>query len=153
MEKDVMVMIGSGGICIAIVHRFGFGFGFGFGKKILLSDFNPVALDRAKKEMEAAGYSVETQVVDVTSCGSVKALAEKAASLGNVMQVVNSAGLSSNIAPAEKILDVDLCGPAVVFEEFENVINMIISSMAGHMTPASPIEAQNALALTPADER
>lgn len=151
MKKEVMVVIGSGGIGLAIARR------SGFGKTILLSDFNQSVLDSAAKEMATAGYEVETQLVDVTSRESVKALADKAASLGDVMQVVNTAGLSPNMAPAEKILEVDLFGSAVVFEEFENVISqhgsgLIISSMAGHMTPALPVEVQNALAFTPADE-
>lgn len=151
MKKDVMVVIGTGGIGIAIARR------SGFGKKILLSDLNQTVLDEAAQRMRTAGYHVDTQLVDVTSRESVKQLAEKADSLGNVMQVVNTAGLSPNMASANKILEVDLYGAALVFEAFGEVIHqqgsgLIISSMAGHMTPALPLEVQNALAFTPTDE-
>jgi NAD(P)-dependent dehydrogenase (short-subunit alcohol dehydrogenase family) len=87
----------------------------------------------------------------------VRALADKASSLGNVTQVVNTAGLSPNMAPADKILEVDLYGSAVVFEEFERVIapggaGLIISSMAGHMMRPLPADQEHALAFAPADE-
>jgi NAD(P)-dependent dehydrogenase (short-subunit alcohol dehydrogenase family) len=73
------------------------------------------------------------------------------------MQVVNTAGLSPNMAPVDRLLAVDLYGTAVVFEEFERVIapggaGLVISSMAGHMIPALPPEHDRALAYTPADE-
>lgn len=87
----------------------------------------------------------------------MRALADKAASLGTAMQVVNTAGLSPNMAPPEQVLNVDLYGSAVVFEEFERVIapggaGLIISSMAGHMVRQLPEDQEEALAHLPADE-
>jgi NAD(P)-dependent dehydrogenase (short-subunit alcohol dehydrogenase family) len=105
----------------------------------------------------SADYGVETHIVDVSSRESVKSLAQAAAALGNVMQVINTAGLSPNMAPVDRVLAVDLYGTAVVFEEFEHVIapggaGLVISSMAGHMMPALPPEQDHALAYAPADE-
>jgi NAD(P)-dependent dehydrogenase (short-subunit alcohol dehydrogenase family) len=147
----VVVVIGAGGIGLAIARR------QGFGKTLLLADFNDKTLQSAAEELRGASYSVETHFVDVSSRESVKSLAEAAASLGKVVQVVNTAGLSPNMAPVDRLLEVDLYGSAVVFEEFENVIapggaGLIISSMAGHMMPALPPEQDHALAYTPADE-
>ncbi len=124
---------------------------------MLLSDFNPKVLQSAVDDMRAASYTVETQAVDVASRNSVRALADKAASLGKVTQVVNTAGLSPNMAPPEKVLEVDLYGSAVVFEEFERVIapggaGLIISSMAGHMMRQLSEDHERALAHLPADE-
>jgi NAD(P)-dependent dehydrogenase (short-subunit alcohol dehydrogenase family) len=116
MANDVLVVIGAGGIGLAIARR------QGFGKTVLLADFNEKVLQAAADAMKAASYTVEAQVVNVVSRDSVRALADKAASLGNVMQVVNTAGLSPNMAVPEKILEVDLYGSAVVLEEFERVI-------------------------------
>ncbi|OJT43952.1 SDR family oxidoreductase [Serratia plymuthica] len=151
MKKDILVIIGAGGIGVAIARR------CGFGKIILLADFNQKTLDAAEQELSVLGYQVTQQHVDVASRYSVHALAARAAELGNVMQVVNTAGLSPNMATAAKILDVDLYGSSVVFEEFEVVIasggaGLIISSMAGHMLPALAPEQENALAFTPADQ-
>src|SRR5208283_2403155 len=91
MANDVIVVIGSGGIGLAIARR------QGFGKTVLLADFNEKVLQAAADDMKAASYTVETQAVDVSSRESVRALADRAASLGNVMQVVNTAGLSPNM--------------------------------------------------------
>ncbi|MFP2961132.1 SDR family oxidoreductase [Myxococcus sp. 1LA] len=151
MMRDVLVMIGVGGIGQAIVRR------QGAGKAVLLADVNDAALATAARDLKALGHDVTTQRVDVTDRASVRALADAAAGLGNVLQVVTTAGLSPNMAPPDKILAVDLYGVAVVFEEFGRVVapggsGLVISSMAGHMPPAFPAEMDRALAYTPADE-
>jgi NAD(P)-dependent dehydrogenase (short-subunit alcohol dehydrogenase family) len=151
MPNDVVVVIGAGGIGAAIARR------QGFGKTVLLADFNDKVLLAAAEDLRMASYKVETQTVDVSSRRSVEALVAKAASLGDVLQVVNTAGLSPNMAPPERVLAVDLYGAAVVFEAFGNVIaaggaGLIISSMAGHMLPPLTPEQNHALAFTPADE-
>jgi NAD(P)-dependent dehydrogenase (short-subunit alcohol dehydrogenase family) len=149
--KDVLVMIGVGGIGQAMVRR------QGAGKTVLLADFNEATLEAAAQALGATGLAVTTQRVDISDRASVRALADKAASLGRVSQVVNTAGVSPNMAPPDRILAVDLYGAAVVFEEFERVIapggsGLVISSMAGHMPPAFPTEMDQALAYTPADD-
>lgn len=151
MANDVNVVIGSGGIGLAIARR------QGFGKTVLLADFSETVLQAAVDGMTAAGYTVEAQGVDVASRESVRALAGKTASLGSVTQLINTAGLSPNMAPPAKVLEVDLYGSAVVFEEFERVIarggaGLVISSMAGHMMPPLPADQEQGLALAPADE-
>jgi NAD(P)-dependent dehydrogenase (short-subunit alcohol dehydrogenase family) len=148
---EVIVVIGSGGIGTAIARR------QGNGRTVLLADCNAALLEQAAGELRDAGYAVEAQVVDVADRASVRALAAKAAGLGAVLQVINTAGLSPNMAPVQRLLEVDLYGAAVVFEEFDAVIaaggaGLIIASMAGHMMPALPPEQDLALAQTPADE-
>ena len=151
MAKDVVVVIGAGGIGMAIARR------QGFGKTVLLADFNEKILRAAADDLRNASYAVETQSVDVSSRESVRSLVDFASTLGNVLQVVNTAGLSPNMAPPQRVLAVDLYGSALVFEEFGRVIakggaGLVISSMAGHMLPALTREQDKALALTPADE-
>lgn len=150
MSKEVIVIIGAGGIGIAIARR------QGFGRTVLLADRNEKTLADAAQAMQDAGYTVETQQVDVTSRVSVKALADKATALGRVMQVINTAGVSPNMAPIEGVLKVDLYGAAVVFDEFGAVIapggsGLIISSMAGHMMPALPPDQDEALLHVPTE--
>ena len=151
METQVVVIIGAGGIGIAIARR------QGFGKHILLADFNEELLAKAARELEVASYKVSTPKVDVSSRESVRSLVEAASRLGTIVQVVNTAGVSPNMAPPERVLAVDLYGSAVVFEEFRRVIapggaGLIISSMAGHMAAPLSKEDDHALAFTPADE-
>ncbi len=151
MNKEVIVLIGAGGIGLSIARR------QGVGRTVLLADFNPSTLDSAAQTLRDAGYTVHTQPVDVTVRDSVHALAQAAAALGPVMQVVNTAGVSPNMAPIEGVLKVDLYGSAVVFDEFGEVIapggsGLIISSMAGHMLPALPPEQDQALIHTPTED-
>jgi NAD(P)-dependent dehydrogenase (short-subunit alcohol dehydrogenase family) len=149
--NDVVVIIGAGGIGEAIARR------QGIGKTLLLADINVELLTQTGDALREASYTVETMPVDVADRPSVHALAQKAASLGKVMQVANTAGLSPNMAPPEQILAVDLYGPALVFEEFGAVIapggaGLIVASMAGHMMPELPADQNHALTFTPADE-
>jgi NAD(P)-dependent dehydrogenase (short-subunit alcohol dehydrogenase family) len=151
MNKEVLVVIGAGGIGQAIARR------QGAGKTILLADLNQNTLEAAAQTLEGAGYGVTTKVADVSSRASVHALAMAAAELGDVVQLVDTAGLSPNMAPPDKILVVDLYGVALVLEEFGQVMaaggaGVIISSMAGHMGFPIPPEVEKALAETPADD-
>ncbi len=151
MSRDVLVVIGAGGIGQAIARR------QGSGKSVLLADFNEQTLQAATKAMEAAGHSVTAQRVDVSSHASVSSLAKTAAGLGSVVQVVDTAGLSPVQAKPSAILAVDLQGVAFVLEEFGRVIapggaGVIISSMAGYMVPPLEGAQEHALAHAPADE-
>lgn len=150
-NQHVVVVIGAGGIGQAIARR------QGFGRTVLLADNNERTLAAAADAMRDAGYAVRAQHVDVTSEPSVRALAQTAASLGVVMQIINTAGVSPNMAPVDVILKVDLYGAAVVFDVFESVVapggaGLIISSMAGHMMPALTQEQDSALLHTPTQE-
>ena len=151
MAKDVVVIIGAGGIGMAIARR------QGFGKTVVLAESNEDVLAAAAKALREAGFEVEARKADVSSRTSVEALADAADALGPVMQVINTAGLSPNMASVDRVLAVDLYGTAVVFEEFGRVIarggaGLVISSMAGHMASPMPAEVEHALAFTPADE-
>ncbi len=149
MSTNVLVIIGAGGIGQAIARR------QGAGKLVLLADFNESILESAAKALQAGGYDVSTQHVDVSLRDSVHSLASAAAGLGNVVEVVHTAGLSPNMAQADRILAVDLLGTALVLEEFGHVVasggaGIVISSMAGYMPPPLPREQEEALGHTPA---
>lgn len=147
---EVVVVIGAGGIGEAIARR------QGFGRRLLLADCNESVLAETAARLMDAGYCVETQPVDTTMRASVEALAACASSLGPVTQLINTAGVSPNMAGPRRILEVDLYGTALVFEQFEAVIaaggaGLVVSSMAGHMLPPLPLDQEQALAFTPAD--
>jgi NAD(P)-dependent dehydrogenase (short-subunit alcohol dehydrogenase family) len=150
-NSGVLVVVGAGGIGQAIARR------QGAGKAILLADLNEDTLDAAAHVLEDFGYAVNTQRVDIASRASVHALADKAAQLGPVVQVVNTAGLSPVQASPEAILAVDLVGTALFLEEFGAVVaeggaGIVISSMAGHMMPALEPSQDELLSNTPTDE-
>src|SRR3954451_8427455 len=132
--NDVLVITGTGGIGQAIARR------QGPGKQILLADISDDTQAAAAAALEDLGHRVSTQRVDVSSRESVHALAEKAADLGNLTQVVHTAGESPGPPPAASVLAVDLLCTALVLEECGRVISpagagIVISSMAGHIFP------------------
>ena len=151
MTNDVLVITGAGGIGQAIARR------QGPGKHVLLADISEENLASAAAALEDLGHAVNTQRVDVSSRDSVHALADAAAEIGDIVQVVHTAGVSPVQASAATVLAVDLLGTALVLEEFGRVIapggaGIVISSMAGHMFPPFDPEQEHALAHTPTDE-
>ncbi|AGI88109.1 MULTISPECIES: SDR family oxidoreductase [Streptomyces] len=152
MGRNVVVVIGVGGMGEAIARR------QGPGNRLLLADFDEATLAAVAERLRGQGHEVVTQAVDVSSASSVTALAEAAAGLGAVTQVVHTAGLSPVQASPAAVLRVDLLGTALVVEEFGHVVapggaGVVIASMAGHMlrTPLTA-EQESALAHTPAEE-
>ncbi|MEU2315407.1 SDR family oxidoreductase [Streptomyces albidoflavus] len=152
MGRNVVVVIGVGGMGEAIARR------QGPGNRLLLADFDEATLAAVAERLRGQGHEVVTQAVDVSSASSVTALAEAAAGLGPVTQVVHTAGLSPVQASPAAVLRVDLLGTALVVEEFGHVVapggaGVAIASMAGHML-RSPLtaEQESALAHTPAGE-
>ncbi|WP_280258783.1 SDR family oxidoreductase [Nocardia wallacei] len=150
MVHDVLVVIGTGGMGRAIARR------QGSGKQVLLADHDEAALRAVAAAMEEDGHIVTAARVDVSSRASVTNLAETAAALGPVAQVVHTAGLSPAQASTAAILQVDLVGVGVVLEEFGRVVapggaGVVIASMAGHLATL-PADQDAALATTPTDE-
>ncbi|HKI23259.1 MAG TPA: SDR family NAD(P)-dependent oxidoreductase [Gaiellaceae bacterium] len=127
--REVVVVIGAGGIGQAIGRR------QGTGRTVLLADRNEQTLAAAANALTSAGHVVETRPVDVSSREAVRAVAETAAELGAVVNVVHTAGLSPVQASPEAIIAVDLVGTALVLEELGRVVaaggaGLVISSMA-----------------------
>jgi NAD(P)-dependent dehydrogenase (short-subunit alcohol dehydrogenase family) len=148
---QVLVIIGAGGMGEAVARR------LGPGRTVLLADIGEQTLKRAEAVLTGEGLTVVTHAVDVTSADSVGELAVVARELGEVTQVVHTAGLSPVQASVEAILAVDLLGVALVLDAFAPVIapggaGVVIASMAGHLTVPLTPEQERALATTPAAE-
>ncbi|MFJ6737546.1 SDR family oxidoreductase [Streptomyces sp. NPDC091279] len=150
MNGQVLVVVGAGGMGEAVARR------SGQGRTVLLADIGEQTLDHAGRALTGEGLSVVTQVVDVTSADSVRELAARARALGEVTQVVHTAGLSPVQASVAAILAVDLLGVALVLDAFEPVIasggaGVVIASMAGYLAAPLPPEQERALTTTPSD--
>jgi NAD(P)-dependent dehydrogenase (short-subunit alcohol dehydrogenase family) len=151
MGNDVIVIVGSGGMGVAIAHR------LGSGRTLVLADLNSDNLDAATRALSENGHDVHGTTVDVTSPRSVTDLAAYAATLGPVTGVVHSAGVSPEQADVDTVLRVDLVGVALALEQFGEVIEtggagVVIASMAGHFHPAMDPGLEQQLAGTPAGE-
>lgn len=129
----------------------------GAGRTIVLADIDAEGLETGAAALTEDGHHVLTQQVDVTSRGSVAAVADAATAAGRVTAVVHTAGLSPQQASADAVLAVDLLGVALSVEEFGRVIEpggagVVIASMAGHMLPPLDPDLEKQFATLPAEE-
>lgn len=150
-EKNVLVIIGVGGMGLSIARR------LGAGRMIVLADISRSVLERAADALSRDGHQVLTREVDVANRKSIAAVAQTASQAGRVTAVVHTAGLSPQQDAPKAVLAVDLLGVALTLEEFGRVIEpggagVVIASMAGHLHPPLDAEVQRQLASTPADQ-
>ena len=149
--KDVVVVIGAGGIGQAIARR------VGAGKHIVLADLKLEAAQAAARTLDDAGFETSAVSADLASRKSILALIAHAQTFGPIKNLVNAAGVSPSQAPVATILKVDLYGTSVLLEEFGKVIadggsGIVISSQSGHRLHALTEEENTALATVPTEE-
>ncbi|KAJ4288902.1 hypothetical protein N0V90_011243 [Kalmusia sp. IMI 367209] len=136
-SRDVVVIIGAGGMGLAVARR------LAFEKHVLLADFQETTLYQALSTLQKDGISAEAHKVDIADYPSVEALAQAAQSAGHISVIVHTAGLSPAAASARDIYAVDLLGTANIIEAFSYVACKgtsltCIASMAGHFISFSP---------------
>ncbi len=91
-------------------------------KIIVLSGRTEKKLEKAVQELTELGYTAYLKTCDTSSRESVRELAEFAASLGEVKNVINSAGLSPAMSDPETILRVNALGTVYINQEFSKVM-------------------------------
>jgi len=151
MKKDVIILTGAGQIGMAIARR------IGFGKKIVIGDKNIQNAQNISKIMNEAGFDTVAVEMNLSNRDSILNLIKTAQSYGEIVHLINSAGVSPSQASIEVILKVDLYGTAVLLEEVGKVIKaggtgVTISSQSGHRMPALTPEMDEQLATTPTEE-
>jgi NAD(P)-dependent dehydrogenase (short-subunit alcohol dehydrogenase family) len=129
MSKNVVVIIGTGGMGVAVARR------LGSGSHLVLADFSQGQLDNATKTLRGECHSIHAILTDVSSFGSVRNLAQRASQQGNIHAIAHTAGLSPVQASADKIYHVDLLGTAHVIDAFLSVVSadtalVVIASLA-----------------------
>lgn len=147
MSSEVVVVIGSGSIGLAIARR------VGAGRTVLLADYSEKNATTAAEQLRGEGYEVKTHITDVSHREAVEALGGAAAALGPITQVIHTAGVSPTQATTERVLHVDLLGTAMVLDAFARVIapggaGIVIASMAGHRESPYAPDIEHALATT-----
>ena len=149
--KEIVVVIGPGSIGQAIARR------VGSGRVLLLAAHSQEATEAAAKQLRGDGFEVEVQATDISDRKAVEALADTAAAMGPVTQVIHAAGVSPTQASIERVMEVDLAGTAYILDAFARVIapggaGIVVASMAGHRESPYEREIEHALATTPTDE-
>ena len=91
-------------------------------KMIVLSGRTISKLENAVRTITELGFTAYARACDTSDRASVRALAEYAASLGTVKNVINAAGISPNMAGGEKLLRVNALGTVYVNQEFYKVM-------------------------------
>ena len=149
--QDVILLTGAGQIGLAIARR------MGHGKKIVVSDKNINNAQTVTKIMTEAGFDAVAVEADISSRKSILNMIAAAQKYGEIVMLINAAGVSPSQASIETILKVDLYGTAVLLEEVGKVIKaggtgVTISSQSGHRMAALGAETDEQLAVTPAEE-
>lgn len=109
-------------------------------KIIVLAGRTAEKLEKAVAELEELGYEAHAKTCDVSVRSQVKTLAEYAAGLGEIRNVINSAGLSPSMAKPEELLRVNALGTVYVNQEFAKVMKpgsviLDVSSNSGYLLP------------------
>jgi NAD(P)-dependent dehydrogenase (short-subunit alcohol dehydrogenase family) len=148
--RNVLVIIGTGGMGMAIARR------LGGGRRLLLGDYSKTRLETALTALRGEGYAVDDCEVDVSDRESVQKMARLAADTGRVDVIVHTAGVSPISSPAEQIYQINLLGTAHVIDAFYPIVSsgtslICIASMAGHFAAPS-LELERHLATAPTSE-
>ena len=149
-KKEVIALLGAGSMGTAIVRR------IAAGKKILLGDISIENLEKVSHDFRYSGYDVETMIVNALEKDSVEAFAEKAASMGDVMYFIDTAGASPHQTNPEHILNLDMVGTGYAVDAFGKVMarggaGLVISSQTGYMFPI-PNETEIEILNTPTEK-
>lgn len=131
---------------VCVITGGGSGMGFAAAKcmdkekTIVLSGRTVAKLENAVKELKSLGYEAYAYACDTSDRASVRKLAEYAASLGEIKNVVNAAGLSPAMADPQKLLRVNALGTVYVNQEFSRLMNrgsviLDISSNSAYVLP------------------
>lgn len=135
MKKNVCVITGGGsGMGLAAAKC------MPKDKIIVVTGRTMSKLEKAVKELEELGFEAYAKTCDTSKREQVKELAEYAASLGEIKNVINSAGLSPAMADPEKLMRVNALGTVYVNEEFSKLMNagsviVDVSSNSAYILP------------------
>lgn len=133
---------------VCVITGGGSGMGFAAAKcmpkdKIIVVTGRTLSkLEKAVNELKELGYEAYAKTCDTSKRDSVKELAEYCASLGEVKNVINSAGVSPAMkGDQEQILRINALGTVYVNQEFSKIMNpgsviVDVSSNSAYILPS-----------------
>ncbi len=151
MKKQVVILLGAGSIGLAIARR------VSAGKHLILADYSEQNVRTAAVLLKNAGFEVSDVKTDLGSRESIIQLVEYASEQGEIVNLINAAGVSPSQASVTEILRVDMYGTSVLLEEFGKIVaeggsGVVISSQSGYRLGSIPQEHSDALATTPVEK-
>ncbi len=113
---------------------------------LLICARSAAGLEKAKAELQTFGAEVYTYQLDVSDPAAVRSCAEYAQSLGDVVNVIHTAGVSPANTAAEDILRINTLGPINMVETFhpilaEGGVMILFGSTAGYSFETNPQRA------------
>lgn len=110
-------------------------------KIIVLSGRTLSKLENAVGELKELGYTAYAKTCDTSSRESVKELVSFCSELGEIKNVINSAGLSPAMSNPETIVRVNALGTVYINQEFSKVMNkgsviVDVSSNSAYVLPS-----------------
>lgn len=125
-------------------------------KIIVLSGRTLKKLEGAVEELKALGFTAYAKTCDTSDRESVKELVKFAAELGEIKNVINSAGLSPAMSNGETIVKVNALGTVYINQEFSKVMKkgsviVDVSSNSAYVLPSFLI-SKKVYALAETDE-
>lgn len=148
MKKITVITGGSSGLGLAAAQC------LASETALLLCARNEAGLDKAKAQLTAYGAEVYTMAMDASDPKDAKRCAAYASSLGEVVNVVHTAGVSPANTGAEDILRINALGPINMVQAFHPVLSeggvmILFGSTAGYtfdtneqMAPLIPVAKQ-----------
>lgn len=119
MSKKVVVITGGGSGMGLEAAKF-----MDKNKIIVISGRTEAKLENAKNELEKLGFDVRVKACDTSKRSSVKELAKFASELGEVTNVINSAGVSPAMGnKPEDVMRINALGTVYVNTEFAKIMN------------------------------
>ena len=109
-------------------------------KIIVLSGRTEKKLENAITQLKELGFTAHAKACDTSKRESVRELAEYAASLGEVTNVINSAGVSPAMSDPESIVRINALGTVYINQEFSKVMKAgsVIVDVASNSAYAIP---------------
>ena len=125
-------------------------------KIIIVTGRTMSKLEKAVNELTELGFEAYAKTCDTSDRAQVKELAEYAASLGTIKNVIHSAGLSPAMAKPDQLMRVNALGTVYVNQEFsklmtEGSVIVDISSNSAYMMPDF-LASKKTFALAETDE-
>lgn len=147
---------------VCVITGGGSGMGFETAKQmpkhkiIVLAGRTVKKLESAVNELKSLGFEAKAHACDTSNRESVRELANYAAGLGEVKNVINAAGLSPAMADPEKLLRVNALDTVYMNEEFAKVMNFgsVIVDVSSNSAYAIPsfLASKKTFALADKDE-
>jgi NAD(P)-dependent dehydrogenase (short-subunit alcohol dehydrogenase family) len=147
--RVAVVTGGASGIGLALARRLG-----AEGMKVVVADVEAAALERAERELAAAGVEALGVATDVADAGSLRALADRAlARFGAVHLVCNNAGVmggsglswESTVEDWQWVLGVNLWG---VIHGVQTFLPILLEQEEGHVLNTASMAALVSLPFT-----